>query len=252
MPNSRLAELLADPQAAFEAAAARTREGVKPSFGRQESAATTAPTALVNALLHSTDPMFAASTERAYGGDYNAGPVVDTLAGLTGGGMMRGAMRGTVGALGGAPLRGYHRSNETFDQFDINKSNKGNAFGRAIYVAPRSGGMYEGYGPRTYEVEARGRPISVDVGDPADVARFNKEIGTNMSEGGFFERWQDQEQLPELIRKAGYDRLEVRRGDNLLEAAVYNPEIIEILRRYALIGVPSTAALAAALDNRGQ
>jgi hypothetical protein len=103
---SRLAELLADPNAAFEAAAARTAEGVRPRGGRKEGPATSALVNALSAVMHSTDPLFAASQERVMGGDYDAGPMVQQLAGLTGGGLMRGAMRGTVGAFGGAPISG--------------------------------------------------------------------------------------------------------------------------------------------------
>jgi hypothetical protein len=136
---SRLAELLDDPNAAFEAAAARTAEGVRPHGGRKEGPATSALVNALSAVMHSTDPLFAASQERVMGGDYNPGPMVETVAGLAGGGVMRGAMRGTVGALGGAPgIRAYHGSPHDFDRFDMSKIGTGEgaqAYGHGLYFA---------------------------------------------------------------------------------------------------------------------
>lgn len=95
---SRLAELLEDPQAAFEAAAARTQQGVRPEGGRRAGMLTAAiEGALPNAAQGFVDTMEGAKREAlsaALGGDYNAKPVMELAAST----LMPGRPPGALGA----------------------------------------------------------------------------------------------------------------------------------------------------------
>lgn len=131
-------------------------------------------------------------------------------------------------------MRAYHRSPNDFSAFDLSRANTGNSFGPAIYFGPKAN---PAYGAKTYEANLTGRPLRVDVENPAEVEAFNRQFNTSLQPGGYFAREADAMRLPDALRRAGFDRLDIVGGGKPIESAVYNPETIELLKKYGLIGV---------------
>lgn len=139
------------------------------------------------------------------------------------------AGEGLLENLAANARRMFHRSSGDFAAPDIARSSSNNSFGRAIYA---SDAPLEGYGARTYELNVGGKPFSIDVSNPASVAEFNKRFGTNLQVGGYFERQNMANELPSKITGMGFDRLDVMNGNKLLESAIYNPAIMELVKKY--------------------
>ena len=218
-------------QMARSAAAQRMRDAVRPMGGRQEGAATKV---LENYLPHAARNL-ASLPERAMHaagdlhrtGEYDAGPALEAA-------MMTVGAPGTPKGALGANIRAFHNSADAAKDFIVNKPRAGNTFGPAVYAGPQP---QKSFGPHTYELNVGGKEAFVDVSNAADVARFNREHGTNLQVGGYFNRESEANQFADRLRERGFDRFDAMNADQLIESAIYNPSVIETLRQFQRGGI---------------
>jgi hypothetical protein len=121
---------------AFESAAMRLRQGVKPQGGRTEGVATKV---LENYLPHAASGFFSLPMRatQAAGELQRQGDVYDPAPALEAAMMMVGAPGTPRGAVGSG-IRAYHGSPHDFDRFDLSKIGTGEgaqAYGHGLYFA---------------------------------------------------------------------------------------------------------------------